>query len=80
MLQETTVKYCSLRVLNDDVLTNIAKHIAALYIQSAAIKMFYKKYGCNWFVFVQNYQKIFDYYCYLNDINDPYYDYYELYR
>ena len=49
-------------------------------IQRNTLKMFYKNYGIFWEIMVMNHQEIFDYYCYRNNINDPWQDYINYYR
>ena len=61
--------------LPDDVIIIIHEHLAARQIQTVAYMMFYKKYGLKWKDYIHNYENDLDYYCYLNGIVDPWYDY-----
>ena len=64
-----------------DILSReIVEYNAALIIQQRAVKMFYKRYGKKWKEEIENYEDRLDYFCYLNDINDPWQDYIEYYR
>ena len=67
-------------ILPDEIQTKIIEHRAALMIQRNTLKMFYKNYGIFWEIMVMNYEEIFDYYCYRNNINDPWQDYINYYR
>jgi hypothetical protein len=58
----------------------ILLHRAAIIIQNYAICKFYKTYGIFWEDMVLNYQSIYDYYCWFNNIMDPPGDYIEYYR
>ena len=69
-----------LNTLPDELNEIIIQHLAAIKIQRSAIKMFYKKYGHNWDWEIKNYDENCDYYCYLNNINDPSHDYINYYR
>ena len=56
------------------------KNMAAILIQNAAYMMFYKKYGLNWKNNLLNYNDDLDYYCYVNNIVDPWQDYINYYK
>jgi len=66
--------------LSDDMQNLILQHRSTIIIQRNAYKMFYNKYGIAWKNNVQNYDRDFDYYLYVRGINDPYYDYCDLYK
>lgn len=73
-----------LNKLPDDVYNTLKKdiiiYLSALKIQNVAIKMFYKKYGKFWQNILDDYDSYLDYYCYLNNIQDPIMDYFNYYR
>ncbi len=51
---------------------------SAMKIQTQVFKMFYNKFGPTWKKTIKRDAKLvyqLDYYCYLNGINDPWYDY-----
>tara|TARA_Y100001980_G_C14429426_1_gene218306 strand:+ start:38 stop:286 length:249 start_codon:yes stop_codon:yes gene_type:complete len=73
-----------LNKLPDDILNSIKEEVyfflSAYKIQKAAIMMFYKKYGIIWHYYIYNFNEIYDYYCYINNIIDPPLDYFNYYR
>jgi len=66
--------------LSDDMQNLILQYRSISIIQRNAYKMFYNKYGISWKNNVHNYDRDFDYYLYVRGINDPYYDYCDLYK
>ena len=66
-------------IYSNELIQIIKEYMAASCIQQYAIKMFYKKYGCNWKYEIDNYESNLDYYCYLNNIYDPFHDYINYY-
>ena len=67
-------------ILPNDIQNKILCHRAINIIQRNAIKMFYKKYGIDWKNSIKNFDRDFDYFLSIRGINDPFYDYYDLYR
>ena len=59
----------------------IEHRVAAIIIQEFAFKLFYKRYGIKWKNIINYYDESYltieelDYYCYMNNIMDPWYDY-----
>lgn len=66
--------------LSDDIKNLILQHKSAITIQRNARKMFYNNYGISWKTLIHNYDRYFDFYCSILGINDPWYDYCDLYR
>lgn len=64
-------------ILPDDLQITIKEHKSAIKIQERIFKVFYKTYGPTWKNDINKNSLVnqLDYYCYLNKINDPWYDY-----
>ena len=68
-----------LDLLPTDIYQLILKHKAAITIQEKTFKIFYKNHGPTWKKEIRIIHRTLvydlDYWCYLQGINDPWYDY-----
>ena len=74
-------------ILPNDLQMLVKDHKAAIRIQECAFKLFYRRYGPKWKAIIKISVTIndmslhawdvydMDYWCYLNNIMDPWYDY-----
>ena len=65
--------------LPTEIYQQIIEHVAAIQIQEYVFKLFYKNYGPTWQQKIKERSNTLvydlDFFCYLNGIADPWYDY-----